>query len=127
MTLRLPEPLPYDFVDELIDSQFEFKSHEYKDENGWWWVRHAAKPRDARKRKTRNVPRILVQLLDDNKWETISSYEVDDEGYVKDTEMDIGILHRVSRPVTDEKELDKLMLALVPDRPVAHEDEDCYV
>lgn len=29
MTLRLPEPLPYDFVDQMIDDTVEFQSHEW--------------------------------------------------------------------------------------------------
>lgn len=30
MTLKLPEPLPYDYVDELIDNNFKFRYHKYE-------------------------------------------------------------------------------------------------
>lgn len=72
MTLKLPIPLPYDYVDELLDETYVFTVTELSDDQ----VICEARFRDPA-RRTGNYSRLLFSLLDDS----IDSEE-DEDGYV---------------------------------------------
>lgn len=85
MTLRLPEPLPYDFVDEMIDESTDFTSYCRLEDNRTVWY---ANPHDY---DWGNFVRALVEFNDD-----LEVYEDDDliedeEGYVDGHELRWGM------------------------------------
>lgn len=74
MSLRIPEPLPYDYVDEYIDSQFFFTdSKEYYD--GASLIAHHCEPRMGTGRN-QSFPQLMIDLKED------SYYETDPDGYL---------------------------------------------
>jgi hypothetical protein len=77
--LKLPEPLPYDYVDELIDSTTEFVYEEwlYDDEDPEGVVMCAWSAHRIGRQAT-NEPRTMYDLMDDSPY----WYEEDEDGYL---------------------------------------------
>lgn len=75
MTLRLPEVLPYDAVDEWIDSTVIFETDEWTDNDGVTWQTPIA---TLANRDISNFGRTFYSLLGDS-----PSREEDEDGYVQ--------------------------------------------
>lgn len=97
MTLRLPEPLPYDYVDALIDSRLTFQEkvyHLFMDCDEVTVIIAYPRGIDARRG---NTMRMMMELIDDHP----KSLDEDSEGYAH-TPMDFSFLY-TAEPMTEEE------------------------
>lgn len=78
MKLKLPEPLPYDFVDEWIDMRLKFYSRPHQDSNLTY---HRAVPRNSKDINSGNYGRHVFELIDDWTVEDSDRWEEDEYGY----------------------------------------------
>ena len=102
MTLKLPTPLPYDFVDQMLDEELKFGSDQDDDTIIWWCYRRDTDPKAGRF-LTSNYGRQMFELLDDHE----DKQTEDAEGYVTVYHLSKGMCWTATE-LTDE-EVDSLL------------------
>jgi hypothetical protein len=102
MTLKLPTPLPYDVVDQLIDEEFKFGKETFEDEIIWWCQRRNP-DYTAGRPLTSNYGRSLFELLDDYDGRRTE----DADGYVTVRHVSKG-MRWTAQELTDE-EIDEVL------------------
>lgn len=101
MSTRLPESLPYKYIDEYLDGKFVFNTYTYTDHEDVEWTAYSAQLRDSGRYRG-NYARQMIGLVDD----TMGGWEEDEEGYIN-YEGSFGMVWR-AEPLTEE-ELDFLL------------------
>lgn len=101
MSVKLPTPLPYDYVDQLIDDSFEFFDETYTDHEGNH-VKHFFAHRTGNQYRG-NFSRLMFSFHDTG----YDSIEEDEDGFAY-IEYDLGGMNWRAEPLTD-KELEYLL------------------
>lgn len=97
MSLRLPEPLPYDYVDKMIEQTYKFTHDVWTDNDGIEWETHHCRFRNPTKH-TSTFPRSFFNTIPLPEYH----FEEDEEGYVDGTDLNFGFYWR-AEPLTEDE------------------------
>lgn len=93
--LKLPEPLPYEFVDEMIDDTVRFAKDEWTDDDGEFYLWYAT-GWDGR---TSNYGRKMFDLIQDV---PAREYVYDKDGYITDWSGGVEVIYSDGGPTEYE-------------------------
>lgn len=98
MSLKLPEPLPYSYVDKMLDLTYKFSHDVWEDHEGIEWESHSCRFQETQ-RPTSTYPRSMFNTIPLPRYDWM---EEDEEGYVDGTELTSGFCWR-AEPLSDEE------------------------